>query len=186
MADYDWRNLERLYYAGDVSILPRLNAARKRVGLPQIRLRIIHYLKADYAHAVGNDGWLDARVLPYGAWSICGSISISPQSREDRRKKRLCPYTLDKDQVTCKTCLRCLRSPKFREGKPALHRLMRLPSGHTRTRCGGKYGRSTEEPSEVGCHGCKLIVSGKPRTRGGHHMNARGRRRLRRQKMFVS
>lgn len=183
MADRDWRSLERRYLAGERSLLPALNVARRRVGLTLIRERIVHYLKADFHHAVGNDGWLDPASESRWVYSICGSLRL--YARSLHTKKKLCPYTPDKTLVTCKTCLRCLSSLKFREGKPRFHMLVRDLSGNTRTQCGGKRGRSTEDPKEVGCHGCVLVLSGKRRTRGGHGMNARGRRRLRRQSMFV-
>jgi hypothetical protein len=183
MADRDWRALERVYLRGEAEALPALNVALRRAGLPIRRDRIIHYLSTDFHHTLGDDGWIDARAGGH-AWSSCGMANLGPRSREDRRKDKPCPYTPSKVVVTCKTCLRCLRSPKFEEGKPALHLLIKLPDGTERTRCGGKFGRSTEVVVDIGCTGCVRLISGKARAHG-HGLNARGRRRLRRQTMFT-
>ena len=184
MSDLGLRQMERRYVAGDVSVLATLNAARRRHDLPIIRTRIIHYLDAGHHHLIGRDGWLDARSWNY-FWSSCGMANLGPRSTMNTRKKMLCHYTPDKEQVTCKTCLKCLRSPNFTEGAPALHLSVAVPGGTTRTQCGGKYGQSTEIANEVGCSVCMVATRGKQPRAHYDGLNARSRRRKRRRVMSL-
>lgn len=182
MADRGMRDLERRYSVGDVSVLPALNAARRRMGLSIIRTKVVHYIKADYHHRIGKNGKIDARVdnRTY-VYAACGSTQVWPRVGYGTKEIH---FTPDKAMVTCKTCLRCLKSPRFSEGRPALHWALKSETG-LRNICGGLHGPSTDDPDSVGCGGCLRLITGKPRTLKGHSLNARGRRRLRRQTMFA-
>jgi hypothetical protein len=180
MTDLRMRQLEReaLY---DDDALAQLNRARRRIGLEAFRRNIVHYLKTGYHHRLSPNGEIDPRVEQSPVHSACGATELWP--RRNYERKRLCHYTPDKDKVTCKTCLRCLSSPNFHEGKPALHMSLKTVDGLRRI-CGARHGISTEIFEEVGCFGCLRMLRGEPRA-PGHVLNARGRRRLRRQGMFA-
>ena len=183
MADRDWRNLERAFLGGDTTVLPALNAARVRSGLPIFRLEIIHYLKTDYHHRLRGDGSIDPRVDQGRILSACGACELWPRAYYER--KRTVRYTPDKRQVTCKSCLKVMGGLRFKEGPLRLHLLLKHEDGKVWTMCGGKFGQSTEVIDQVQCEGCLRKLTGKSRTVGGHELNARGRRRLRRQTMFA-
>lgn len=182
MSDERMRNLERQFLAGEVTVLPALNAARQRAGLPIFRVKVVHYIKADYHHRIGKNGNIDARVdnRTY-IYAACGSTQVWPRTGYGMKPVH---FTPDKAQVTCKTCRRVLQSAKFSEGRPALHWALKSETG-LRNICGCLHGPSTDDPDSVGCGGCLRLITGKPRTLKGHSLNARGRRRLRRQTMFA-
>lgn len=182
MSDRRMRELERLYAAGDVSILPALNAARQRNGLPTIRTKVVHYVKANGHHRLNREGVFDPRVDRSRVYSACGMAEVWPRQYYSPSKR--IHYTPNKDEVTCKVCLKCINSPKFYEGEPALHWLQERING-PRNLCGAQWGRSTDDPDLVRCGGCVRLITGQNCARNGHKLNARGRRRLRRQQMFA-
>lgn len=177
MSDRDLRTLERRYHEEGETALPRLNAARLRAGLDIIRGRIVHYLKAHYWHRLNERGEIDLRVERGHVWSACGSVALWPR----RHTKRKAHYTPDKGCVTCKTCQRHLEAKGFKETATKYHLEWREPGVSL---CGGRLGRMTQVKEEVGCRGCRRLLKGEPRTTKVHKLNARGRRRLRRQQQF--
>ena len=179
MSDTRLRELERLYHEGDRSILPMLNRARMRIGLEMIRHEIVHYLKTDYHHRLNRQGKIDPRVSTYHVYAPCGNAQLFPRAKGEEL-----PYTTLKEEVTCKGCLRSINGKRFSERPPALHMSMTLTSGLVRTVCGGRFGASTEDHNKVGCEGCLQALTGRPRNSKKLKLNARGRRRLRRQQMF--
>jgi hypothetical protein len=181
MADRDLRSLERLYNGGDRSVIPALNGVRRRLGLSIIREKIVHYLKTDHHHRLDNDGKIDPRVDRWPVYGVCGQVELWP--RHNLRKS--IHYTHLREGVTCKTCLRCLASPKFVEGAPRLHYAQETPPGIVWNTCGGTVGRSTTVLEDVGCRGCLRRLEGADQVPLGNTLNARGRRRLRRQQMFA-
>ncbi len=177
MSDRDLRTLERRYHEEGETALPRLNAARTRAGLDIIRGRIIHYLKAHYWHRLNEKGEIDRRVEQGNVWSACGSVTLWPRLHT----KRKAHYTPDKGCVTCKTCRRHLEAKSFKETNTRYH--LERESGLGL--CGGRLGRMTQVKEDVGCYGCRRMFKGEPRAKG-HGLNARGRRRLRRQGMYAA
>ena len=182
MADRDWRILDRRLQAGDVSVLPALNAARRRCGLEPIRFQIVHYLKRDEHHRLDGHNRIDVRVDRSPIWSACGGVELWPRGYTGFKRK--VHFTPSREAVTCKKCLRSLGSPNFREGPPKLHLLLKHDDGREHHLCGGRYGGSTEVVEEVGCRGCMTRLTGRAQNRG-HELNARGRRRLRRARTFA-
>ena len=148
MADRDWRVLERQFQGGDTTVLPRLNAARTRAGLPIIRVRVVHYLKAEQQHRLKPDGDIDPRVGDWPVYSACGGAQLFP-----RWNQRKIYYTHIRERVTCKTCLRCMASPRFTQGVPKLHLLLKHDDGRQHHLCGGRFGGSSQVLEEVGCEG---------------------------------
>lgn len=176
MADRDWRVLERAYLGGDEEVLPALNHARKRAGLPMIRPRIVHYLKSDYWHRLDARDEIDARVEQSKVWAPCGSGELWPR----RHCKRKSYYTSRKPRITCKKCLRVINAKDFADRVPHFH--LERPDHPEIGLCGGQFGRRTKIEAEVGCRGCRRVINGArvaPRV-GPRPLNARGRRRLRR------
>lgn len=181
MSDHRMRELERAYRAGDASALKPLNAARRRQGLPMLRDKIVHCLKADFHHRLNQKGLITPRPGKRGAWSACGQAQLFGSYNRSKAH-----YTHIKEDVTCKTCLRCIASPNFTEGPVKSHlrgTALSDPQANeirgNNAVCGGYFGEVTDALREVTCDRCIRLATGKPRT-GWNKPNARGRRRMRR------
>jgi hypothetical protein len=178
MADHIYRALERRWHGGDAEALPALNRARARAGLPALRDKIVHFIRAHYHHRLDENDEIDRRVEQNNVYAACGGLTIWPRYPIERKVR----YTPHKDRTTCKTCLRVINAKSFKATKAKLH--LERAEQPKMGLCGGRFGRMTQEKDEVGCYGCRRMFKGEPRTRG-HELNARGRRRLRRQDMFA-
>ena len=183
MSDRDWRELERRFNAGEHELLPRLNAALQRAGMPIRRINVVHYVRVEDQHRLLPDGAFDHDARwAHSAFAQCGGTMLHPRPRGYRQVH----WTSEIYEVTCKSCLRSLNSPNYKPGKPLLHLLIRHADGREHHLCRGRGGASTENIEEVGCYACIGLKEGKHRTKGGHPLNARGRRRLRRRRMFAT
>lgn len=116
MADEELRRIERLARSGDPDAIERLRRHRERTGT---WLPAVHYVPDDYHVYLDADGKFtidryrdyDARGRIYEILSTC-KVRLWP--RGERTQRKICRFTRNILDVTCKTCLRSLNAPKVR------------------------------------------------------------------------
>jgi hypothetical protein len=178
MADNELQRLEREYKANGVSVLPALNRARRRVGLPVLREKTIHYVTADVHYRIDTDGKFNPRFGHSSVYALCKSTEVWPRQHQSKHSKVY--YTAKHDEVTCKTCDKMIKNPDFRE-KPAPTHMRVAPEDRSPyTLCGAAMSLLTSlNKTEISCPTCKSKFSARP-DRAVRPRNARDRRRERR------
>lgn len=114
--DEDLRRIERLARAGDPDAIARLRLARHRAGT---FVPAVHFVPVDYHDYLNSEGKFDIDKKSrdghgrlYYVMSPCG-VMLWPRGQPTQRK--VCRFTADPIEVTCKTCVRSLNAPKERK-----------------------------------------------------------------------
>lgn len=176
--DEELRRLERAYEQ-DPSALPALNRARRRNGLPVIRLKVVHYVTVDVHYRLGENGKLSRRFGDEAVWSLCRAAQVWPRTFYAKRDGVY--YTSDREQVTCKSCDKILSKPDFKEPVAPKHLLVTIPDRDPYRFCGADtIWEATPHRHQVTCQSCRKLFTVQPLA-AVKTTNTRQRRRLRRQ-----
>lgn len=113
MADERLRDLERRARHGDQAAATELRRARQRAGT---YLPAVHFAPEDCHEFVNSEGKFDKKLMiPKAPWYILAPCKAELWPRNSPTFRKVCRYTTDPVDVTCKTCLRSLNAPKVRK-----------------------------------------------------------------------
>ena len=178
MSDDQLRDLQRAWESGDVGVLPHLNAARRRSGLPPLRDKITHYIALRDQHWLNPDGSFRKPINAYGYVArIVAACAVELYPRGAITQRKVVYHTTDKRLVTCKTCWKAIHGAKFDEGGPVVHFRQKGERGPI---CCLGAGEFTNSKAQITCAMCVAIVTRRAPRPKPKTLNARARRRLRR------
>lgn len=117
MADERLRDIERAARSGDLNALARLRRERERTGT---LIPAVHYVPEDNHIQLNDDGTfnLDPQRdrFTFGVrFEVRSPCNVILWPRTERTFRKVCRFTSDPINVTCKTCLRSMAKPPVRK-----------------------------------------------------------------------